>query len=414
MSDRSGARAVDRITWYLTAGLGAWYLGFALVVGPIRSTDSLWYERAGDLLLAHWRDPRTYLEAADFHGVVSLFYVGFTALVGLVRHLVGAHSALVITVLNAVALTATAHIVLRTLRSVTSSRLAIVVTGVFFAACYEQFMWVAFVLSDTTFALLVTLVLYLSLTTQYDGRVDTRRRAAAWAIALVAALYRPAGVMLPAWLLAATALRVVWREPSMWRRATQLRTIALVAAAVGGLVAFFVGLLVMAPPAQLPTFLSSVLEVIRPELSLGTVVNGRPETYVTGIDTAFDVVRLAAKRVIYFFAIWADGFDTRHIIANALVYVPTYVLALAAIAAAFRRRDAPNLAEQRVVVVTLLLVSALALVHAVTFIDAEWRYRVPVYPGLFLLAGLGVPHVARAMRAVIPQERATRAVGAGR
>jgi hypothetical protein len=396
--DTASTRAGERLIWWLTGVLAVWYMAYALVVGPLRSDDSVWYERAGELFLAYWRDPRAYLEAVSYHGAVPLFYLGFTALVGVARELFGPHGALVITVLNAVALACAAHLVLRTLFRLTHSRLPVVVAAVFFAACYEQLMWVPFVLSDSTFALLVTLVLCLAILAQRDDRIDTRRLAAACGIALIAPLYRPTGVWLIGWLLAAGALHPVWRQPSALRRAAQVRTLGLLGLAVAGLLAVLLGLLVAAPPAEAPPLLASMLEVVRPALTSGVVVDARPETYVPLVDTPLDIVRLIGKRVIYFFVFWADGFSTRHVIANAVVYVPSYLLALVAVVAVLGRRGATTLAEQRAVVLTLVLISGFALMHGVTFVDFDWRYRLPVYPALFLLAALGAQHVATIAR----------------
>jgi hypothetical protein len=388
------ARAADPLIWWLTGALAVWYATFGLVVGPLFSSDSEWYKHAGDLLIAHWPDLPGYLRATNYHGNIPIFYLGFTALVGAARALFGAYALHALVIVNALALAATAHLVLRTVDRLAGSRISVLVVATLFALCYEQLEWVAYVLSDCTFALLATLVLCLVVAPVRDGDSPTRRLGPAWLIALLAPLYRPTGVWLAGWLLLGSTLRPIWREPSARRRAVRLRWVLLGGAVAGALMASLLGWLIMGPRFGGSPVLVTIGNFIRPGFATGAVVEARPDTYTPPPVTWLDVTSLIGKRVVYFFVFSADGLSRAHVMANAAIYVPTYLLALVAIGAALSQRRPVSLAEQRAVGLTVLAIAGFAVMHAVTIVDFDWRYRVPVYPALFLLAGLGAGHVA--------------------
>jgi hypothetical protein len=140
-------------------------------------------------------------------------------------------------------------------------------------------------------------------------------------------------------------------------------------------------------------------EQMRPKLSeyaarekTGEVVWDRQETARTPPVTITDHGVIAADRFVRFFQFTSSGFSRMHNLVSVAYYVPLYLLGLIGSVMGLRGGDSKRRAVVRA---ALVWIGGTALVHAVTILDYDWRYRLPVVPQLILLAVCGVEGLRR-------------------
>jgi hypothetical protein len=373
-----------RLDAALAAALLVLFGAYVARGGAMMSPDSVWYEDAGRALARGGFRPGALLAHAR-QSELPVFYFGFTYLSAAAQELFPAHWKLAIALANAAALAGTGYLALRLARAATGS--TAVVLGVFagFALLHDQFQWVRYVTTDSTFQLLALSVFSLTCAgfRADAGPARSARFAGAAALAALSVFCRPPGLVLCAWVVfvLAAAPRGPERRPPGWGRTAAVA--ALLCALAIGVQAFL-----MAKPDHMPPALRLAFDPVWRGLAAGAVVDARPETYTERGATATMLWRVA-----YFFAPWSRAFSTAHTVANAAVYLPVYLLGALGLRSAFAARSPLPPAARDVAVLAALFVAAFAVFHALTLLDYDWRYRLPAVPALLLLAAVGAaPH----------------------
>jgi len=374
-----------RLELALALVLAALFGAYVAWTGPVMTSDSAWYANAGRALVRGGFRPRALLDNVP-ETSLPVFYMGFSYLVAAAQFLFPAHWMPAIAVVNAVSLAATAYLAMRLVRRATASTLPVLVVFVLFAVMQDQFQWVPYVLSDSTFELLAFGVFALTVH-GYAAAEGARRYAcfgAAGAGAVAAVFCRPPGLVLCAWVLFVLAAAP---------RGERARGAGLRRIAIGGVVLCGVALLayayLMAHGSGLGAPLGPAVETVRAGMAGGGVVDSRPETSIPPPRDALDFMALIAWRLVYFFVFWARGFSTAHNAVNTVVFVPVYLLTALALRHAFSARSRLPRAARDVAVLAALYVGAVALFQALTLLDYDWRYRLPAAPALIVLAAVG-------------------------
>ena len=91
-----------------------------------------------------------------------------------------------------------------------------------------------------------------------------------------------------------------------------------------------------------------------------------------------DYAAITADRFVHFFAFLSASFSARHNVTGAAFYGALYLLAIVAVIAATRRDGA----AAEVVILSAMIVLAVAFWHSLVVIDFDWRYRLPILPHL--------------------------------
>lgn len=348
--------------------LTAWFLAYALIGGSISSPDGTWYLESGELLRrVGWSIP-AYLRDMDFHGGLPLFYLGYSAVVAATEAIFGPITVQALLALNAVALGITAFLVLREIGSASASRASQIVATVLFAIIVDQFHWTRYTLTDVTFAL-VCAVAFIGT----RPSASARSRVVAVIVIGAALIWRPTGLLLVAFLALDVWSRH-WRTGDE-RRALIVATLILSAMIIGGTVA---GMLAGRMDQQSLAF---VLDGFR----AGAVVDARPETYAPAATDALHGVLLVCLRFLYFFLPAAQSFSRTHSLVGWLTIGPALSLAIVGVVRAGRLSPAARALANRAGTMVL----ALAAFVALTGLDFDWRYRVPAWPFIIMLAALG-------------------------
>lgn len=297
------------------------------------------------------------------------------------------HWPYLIVFVNVICLAAGAGLLVATVRMVTQSALAALAALLLYVMGYDVIAWLRYVLTDNIFVLTTTAVFYLLVRGIVQDGPSLRRRTGL-ALALFACfITRAAGaVLLPVVLFAEW-----WshREPPRGRLGRVAPWLLLLAIALGGM---FVRAYVFADLRRWPTeFLRPALETYAVREKRGEVVYDRAEARRTPPRSTIDHVVIEADRFVRFFQFTTAGFSRMHNRVNTAYYIPLYLLAIVGLLDGLRR----DATRRKVVAVTALWILSVAWLHALTVLDFDWRYRLPVMPMLIMLAACGVEAVLR-------------------
>jgi hypothetical protein len=301
-----------------------------------------------------------------------------------------AHWPLAIATLNLMALVLTAYLAMRLVHQITGRVVPVLLVFLLFATLGEQFYWVPYVVTDTTFQLLAFGVFILVCEAYRRAGAASR---ALWGLASIGAVlavfYRPPGLLLPVWMVLVALTAGLWRERNQESRTARLRRYAL-----WSVILLASGLLIQAfamvqmgglGPRGIP-----VVDYLRESLASGVVVDKQEDTFSDPPRSVLDFFLLMVKRLVYFFVFWAKAFSRIHTALNMVVFPPTYGLAAVGLYHSFTPTGRLSREAQRTAILAALFISGFAVFHALTLIDQGWRYRLPCYPPLIVLAALGI------------------------
>jgi hypothetical protein len=132
----------------------------------------------------------------------------------------------------------------------------------------------------------------------------------------------------------------------------------------------------------------------------GEVMQDRKESYRPPPHTMADHLVIQGDRFVRFFQVTAPTNSRRHNLINLAFFVPLYSLGLIGAAAGLAGRDRRR---RNVVIALLLWIGVFAFFHALTILDYDWRFRLPLLPQMIFLATCGVDALAaRWLRTVEP------------
>jgi hypothetical protein len=352
--------------------------------GMIYAPDSRSYSAAADQLIATGFDYATVV-AESRSAYPPAMYALFATLVAVLKLLFGSSWGVAVGVLNVAAAAGTATVVADITRRATGSGAAAWCALALFLTCFNIGLWVPFALSDVTFLFLSFLVFALA-----ADRIlhEGKSWVPVFALAVVAAFYRPTGaVLLPS---AAWAFYLARSRPGTGRRVAA-SVVTLVAVAGTFLFAWFVQ-----QPSRWPMeAFTRPLERTARYYAVGEVVSARPETAHAPPVSVLDHVAIAGDRFLHFFAVTAADFSLSHNLVNAVFFVPAYALALWLFVAMVRQRDGLSQPQRDVFLAAAVFVLVTAAFHGLLQIDFDWRYRLPILPHLVLLAAGGAAVLLR-------------------
>ncbi len=307
---------------------------------------------------------------------------------------------------NAVALAFVTALLHRVVHVVTSSAVAALVAVAFQLLCYDFVSWVRFILTDMIYAVLAMAALAITLLGIVSDRRESRRRVRLAAVVAVAFITRASGAI----LVPMAVFSEWWAHGRPTGRFGARRLAPWVVLLVIGVAGITTRAWFYADISRWPVaFLRPILTEYAEREKTGEVVWGRTETFHEPPETTVDHVVIQLDRFIRFFQFTADGYSSRHNLINVFYYVPLYALTLLGLVDGLW---GTNDLRRRIVAVTAAWIAATAWLHALTVLDFDWRYRLPVLPYLIVLAACGVEAIVR--RAVRPAGKNAVALGGGR
>jgi hypothetical protein len=350
----------------------------------------------GHLRLSY--DSATYLSFADSarQGKVGTFTTSaqanftvilFPALIAFIRKAAPIHWETVMLAMNIICAAVTAVFLMKLVRAVTDSTAAAVAALLFYVCAYDVFAWVGWLLADHIYTMLSVIVFALLIRGVVNGSAhDLSRSLTMYAVLALAVITRPVGfVLVPLTVVADWVF--VRRDTNANRRAVWILFAAGVIAAIVVHAWFFQDM------RRWPSdFMKPKLQEYADREQSGEVVWGHPETAHARPVSFVDHVAIEADRFVRFFQVTSARNSRAHNLYSLFYYGLLYLLALFGIVTALRDDDRRRSA---VVHVTLLWILTAAALSAVSILDYDWRYRLPLMPQMILLAAIGADALLR-------------------
>jgi hypothetical protein len=343
-------------------------------------------------------DSELYLSLADAaqQGKLGVFttsaqanftVVLFPMLLAFIRRAAPAHWEAVMLGVNLVCAAITAVFLMRIVRTVTDSTAAAVAALVFYVTAYDVFTWVNRLLTDHIYTMLAMIVFALAVRGITDAPARRVARTVKIFVALIlAVITRPVGVVLIP-LTVVTEWIFVRRDTQSNRRAVWILF------GCGLIVAIAIHAYFFQDMRRWPSdFMRPKLQEYAGREQRGEVVWDRPETSRAQPVSLGDHAAIEVDRFVRFFQTTSERNSRPHNLYSIIYYGLLYALALIGIATALRDDDRRRSAVVHVAV--LWIVSAAAL-SAVSVLDYDWRYRLPLMPQMILLAAIGFDAVVR-------------------
>lgn len=386
-----GGRTITAAAFVIALALqSAYVLWRGVRVGPDAAVYSMW----GDLLIAGGFDYGAFLERAE-----SVFpprlYLGFVTWVAVCKLAFGSGWGHAIIAGNVLAMSLVAPVLTWIALQMTGSRVAACAALAFYLLSVDFVLWPSFVATDTVFVLFVTIVFAGLARAILTERHAKRALLAVVAVASVAVVYRPTGVLLlpgialalAIWGMRRRAVHLVETRPAALMYASMALGASAVAAAVGHA-------WIMQDPARWPVQAgASIMRFNAAHYRMGEVVWDRPETFHSPPTALTDFLLITGDRFFHFWAFALDAFSVAHNLVGTLAFAPLYLCAAVGLAQCLRRSSRLDPRVRLVGFLAGAMILTFATFHALVQVDYDWRYRIPVVPLLIALAAPGAAHV---------------------
>lgn len=267
------------------------------------------------------------------------------------------------------------------------SAMAVLAALLLYLVCYETLQWLPFIVTDPMFGVVGFVPFAIVARRILDPREPPLPLLLV--VSLVIAVFtRPPGVLLIPLVLFVEFVLVQKRVRA------RSATIFIVAAA---LAAIFVRTAIVYQPALWPVdFLRPKIEEFANREKKGEVVYDLKESYRQPPRTPIDHVVIEGDRFVRFFQFITPAYSRVHKLINVVYFVTLYVLALTGFLAGLRAGDP----HRRAFVIALAMwIGLFALYQALTILDYDWRFRLPILPQCILLATCGVDAIVVWFRA---------------
>lgn len=267
------------------------------------------------------------------------------------------------------------------MKMITGSRVISLVFALLFSANFQMLNWVRFIMSDSfnlTYVIIATYFVVRAILVD-KGRKITLPLSII--LVILALFVRPTN--LPFVAISLLAL-VLFLSGKNLKKIMMGALVCIVAAAA---VSAFI---YSKNKAEIDDFSSLLFER---SIVQGKVISGRPHTTVkkdfdwnqAGTMTkTFFAFKVVFKKALYFWNVSVKGHSMKHLLVNAVVLIPLYILAMIALYRMIRYR------EGRVLWLFIMYIAAFTVFHALTFVDYDDRYRIVLMPSLFVLGAYAI------------------------
>jgi len=357
-------------------------------IAPDTATYSLW----ADILIQHHFHYPSYLSEVSFK-TPPVFYIGWVTVVALFKLVLSSQWVIGLVVFNIILFAAIGTALISIVGLLSDTKIPVLLAGLMYAASFDLWQWVSFVLSDIsalalTFSPFFIYVLFLNrrrhLVSSFFGIL---------AILVLAVFYRPTSIPLLATFAVCTVVTIQTKAAAPESRVRYSRFLFSFTM-IGIIIVLLLGSLLAQNPDLWPfDFARSEIDVTSQNYSKGMVIHDRPETFHQLPVALTDYIAITFDKFIHYFSPTAEGFHFIHKVISLLFYLPIYCLAGFGFLCLFRKDGYSHTSTWLVALTAALFVLFFASYHSVLTIDFDWRYRVPCIPILILLAALGVNRI---------------------
>jgi hypothetical protein len=347
----------------------------------LQSPDSAFYLSLSDS--AQQGKVGTFTTSAQANFTIVLF----PTLLAFIRKASPGHWEAIILAINVVCAAITAVFLVKLVRAITNSTAAAIAALLLYLGAYDIFTWVNRLLTDHIYTMLATIVFVLVLRGIMEPEGSKPgRNLKMYAALVLAVITRPVGFMLVP-LTIVTEWVFVRRDTKAGRRAVWILFASGLLAAIVVHAYFFQDM------RRWPSdFLRPKLQEYADREQRGEVVWDHPETSHARPVSMTGHVAIEVDRFVRFFQVTTPLNSRAHNLYAIVYYAPMYALAVIGIIAALRDGDRRRRAAVHAALFWILSAAALS---AVSVLDYDWRYRLPLMPQMILLAAIGFDAVVR-------------------
>ncbi|MDC1122774.1 hypothetical protein OAT11_05405 [Nitrospinaceae bacterium] len=236
-------------------------------------------------------------------------------------------------------------------------------------------VWPRYILTDTLFASMVMLVIYV-VTTRTSNYYSSY-------IFIIISLFfllitRPSSLPYIAVFLFFVFM------PSMSQKILVKKTLFVRLGCFILLSSFFYSIIIMANTSGIIE--SATIDIWYTWIAEGAIIHDRPETYIVYEATHLGTMKLFIYRMVGFFTPFLKNFSATHNILN-LSLLGCYFVTLTMFRYSFSDFEINNNRAKAVTLLSTLIVSVAIFTSAI-LIDYDWRYRYPLIAPLILLTTL--------------------------
>jgi hypothetical protein len=363
---------------------------YVFYLGPYMSPDSYQYMRWGDLLLEKHFNIYAYLKDVGSH-IPPYFYLGFVALVALAKVIGGNLWPYAIIICNVICGGLTAVMLADVVWKITGEKACVWVSVILFALNPEIVLWSRYILSDITYMCLNFSIFYVmaNIFLKENGADIKKYWVLAFALLLINISYRPVGLVMVPIILGALLYAYIRRSDGALKIVFSRRVfLPMLAILVVGVLAFHT--MVMRNSEIWPFSFAGeyIKNYVAPRYHQGVIIDDRPHTYHLPPVSIADYAAMTFSKLIHYFYFTDMRFSLSHRVINWLVFLPSYLLCVIGLGSLLTRKIHLN-GRSSLISICVLIVFFFALYHAMTVIDFDWRYRLPVIPYLLVIASVG-------------------------
>jgi hypothetical protein len=386
----NGLRKLNDKRLLMLAFLGVYYAALAIKRGAIVYEDAAQYRGWALDLIERGYDVAVFLRDVTWDGGDIRMYLSWIALIALLIQAFGDAWATAIVAMNVAWYVLAAIIMLRLVDEIDTSRAAAPIAIGFMFVLWDYYYWASHVLADSSVNLMAIGV--LAVTAKAVGAPTPGKAATGLGLALlvaaVALTFKPQAIAVFAFVLGATILTPVLRIEDSRELALRLKIGLAAGLALCGSVAYAVGAAAADPSIVSAGWLRDmIISQVQDYGRDGSIIWQRYETYIDPPKSALDYALMFALRALYMFAPFARDYSLAHKTVNTIGLLPLYALALAGLWAVLSGHA--SVAAQKLGALALIMIVALVMLHALTAVDYDWRYRVPLFGPMLVLAVIG-------------------------
>jgi hypothetical protein len=374
----------------LLLALFVYYAALAFKRGSFVYEDAQQYHGWALALLERGYDFQAFLREVIWVGGDIRMYLSWIALVASFVQAFGEAWAGAIVAMNVLWYCLAAAILLRVVRAIDASQTASPLVIGFLFVLWDYYYWFSHALADSSINLLgIAILALINVAYATDASVKS---ATLFAIAVVVAglavTFKPQGIAILAFVLASIALVPLLRIEDSRALASRMRIGFGLGLALSFVVAYAVGAGAADPSLISDEWLRWMMVGQVQDLGRdGSIVWQRYETYVDPPKTALAYVSIFALRAFSMFMPFARDYSLGHKLVNVVGLIPLYVLTLTGLWSILAGRAEPR--AQRLGALAFVLIVSFTMLHALTAIDYDWRYRVPLFGPMLVLAAIG-------------------------
>jgi hypothetical protein len=381
---------MDRVQNICIAMASVFWALMVFIKGVKFSPDSDSYSKYGDLLIKYDFNYFDFLAHTEDVTPIAL-YSAWITIVAITKVIFGANWGIAIVAINYIAAVYTLILILKATRMVTGSQACIIFISVALIFCYDFYMWIRYVLSDTLFASICFTMIFLSISLFHKPSEPQKRIAIGVILFGISLFFRPTSPPLVVFIFLSILFGCVFKlgTSDANQRDRLIKDFTLVAFVALSAVLLIHSYIMLNPENWPFPFFKTWIHIVASDYELGIVVYARPETYHSIPIGIPDYLLITLSKLIAFFAFDFDGYSKMHALMNYIFFLPIYALSIFSIALLYKKESGLSPINWWTIFSCFIFVALFAFFHSLQQIDYDLRYRVPCLLPLVLLATLG-------------------------